>query len=103
VACVPGGLIVSIVLGFIGALLGPWVAGLLELSEPFTISPVDSDVVWLAIEERAIRGAEPAQGTGTAAIPPRAGLCDPAQPHRVWPETATDPGRHRGWWWLQEQ
>ena len=32
-----GGLIVSIVLGFIGALLGPWVAGLLKLPEPFVV------------------------------------------------------------------
>jgi len=35
---VRGGLIVSIVLGFIGALLGPWVAGLLKLSEPFMVT-----------------------------------------------------------------
>lgn len=34
---VRGGLIVSIVLGFIGALLGPWVAGLLKLPEPFMV------------------------------------------------------------------
>ncbi len=34
---VRGGLIVSIVLGFIGALLGPWVAGLLKLPEPFVV------------------------------------------------------------------
>lgn len=33
-----GGLIVSIVLGFIGALLGPWVAGKLGLPEPFMIA-----------------------------------------------------------------
>jgi uncharacterized membrane protein YeaQ/YmgE (transglycosylase-associated protein family) len=33
-----GGLIVSIVLGFIGALLGPWVAGMLNLPEPFMIN-----------------------------------------------------------------
>jgi len=33
-----GGLIVSIVLGFIGALLGPWVARLLKLPEPFTVT-----------------------------------------------------------------
>jgi uncharacterized membrane protein YeaQ/YmgE (transglycosylase-associated protein family) len=32
-----GGLIVSIVLGFIGALLGPWVARLLKLPEPFVV------------------------------------------------------------------
>jgi uncharacterized membrane protein YeaQ/YmgE (transglycosylase-associated protein family) len=35
---VRGGLIVSIVLGFIGALLGPWVAGKLSLPEPFMIT-----------------------------------------------------------------
>jgi uncharacterized membrane protein YeaQ/YmgE (transglycosylase-associated protein family) len=33
-----GGLIVSIVLGFVGALLGPWVAGKLSLPEPFTVT-----------------------------------------------------------------
>lgn len=33
-----GGLIVSTALGFIGALLGPWVAGKLSLSEPFRVS-----------------------------------------------------------------
>jgi uncharacterized membrane protein YeaQ/YmgE (transglycosylase-associated protein family) len=32
-----GGLIVSIALGFVGALLGPWVAGKLPLPEPFMI------------------------------------------------------------------
>lgn len=32
-----GGLILSIVLGFIGALLGPWVAGQLGLPEPLVI------------------------------------------------------------------
>jgi uncharacterized membrane protein YeaQ/YmgE (transglycosylase-associated protein family) len=32
-----GGLIVSIALGFVGALLGPWVAGKLALPEPFMI------------------------------------------------------------------
>lgn len=32
-----GGLIVSIALGFIGALLGPWVARALRLPEPFTV------------------------------------------------------------------
>lgn len=32
-----GGLLVSIVLGFIGALLGPWVARQLGLSEPFVV------------------------------------------------------------------
>jgi uncharacterized membrane protein YeaQ/YmgE (transglycosylase-associated protein family) len=34
---VRGGLIVSIALGFIGALLGPWVAGRLGLPEPFMV------------------------------------------------------------------
>ena len=33
-----GGLIVSIVLGFIGALLGPWVARALKLPEPFMVN-----------------------------------------------------------------
>lgn len=33
-----GGLLVSIVLGFIGALLGPWIAQKMGLSEPFAIS-----------------------------------------------------------------
>jgi uncharacterized membrane protein YeaQ/YmgE (transglycosylase-associated protein family) len=33
-----GGLLVSTVLGFIGALLGPWVAGKLHLTEPFMIN-----------------------------------------------------------------
>ena len=33
-----GGLIVSIVLGFVGAFLGPWVARLLKLPEPFMIT-----------------------------------------------------------------
>jgi len=32
-----GGLLISIVLGFIGALLGPWVALQLKLPEPFVI------------------------------------------------------------------
>jgi uncharacterized membrane protein YeaQ/YmgE (transglycosylase-associated protein family) len=35
---VRGGLIVSIVLGFVGALLGPWLAGVLNLSEPFMVT-----------------------------------------------------------------
>lgn len=35
---VRGGLIVSIVLGFIGALLGPWIALKLKLPEPFLIN-----------------------------------------------------------------
>jgi uncharacterized membrane protein YeaQ/YmgE (transglycosylase-associated protein family) len=33
-----GGLVVSTVLGFIGALLGPWVARQLALPEPFTVT-----------------------------------------------------------------
>jgi uncharacterized membrane protein YeaQ/YmgE (transglycosylase-associated protein family) len=33
----PGGLIVSIALGLVGALLGPWVAGQLHLSEPLML------------------------------------------------------------------
>jgi uncharacterized membrane protein YeaQ/YmgE (transglycosylase-associated protein family) len=32
-----GGLLVSIILGFIGALFGPWVAHQLGLSEPFVV------------------------------------------------------------------
>ena len=32
-----GGLIVSTALGFIGALLGPWIAGKLSLPEPFIL------------------------------------------------------------------
>src|ERR1035437_8749706 len=35
---VRGGLIVSIALGFVGALLGPWVARLLKLPEPFMVT-----------------------------------------------------------------
>jgi len=34
---VRGGLIVSTALGFIGAILGPWVAHKMKLPEPFTI------------------------------------------------------------------
>jgi uncharacterized membrane protein YeaQ/YmgE (transglycosylase-associated protein family) len=33
-----GGLIVSTALGFIGALIGPWVAARLGLPEPFTVA-----------------------------------------------------------------
>jgi uncharacterized membrane protein YeaQ/YmgE (transglycosylase-associated protein family) len=33
-----GGLIVSTALGFIGALLGPWLAQLLKLPEPFVVT-----------------------------------------------------------------
>jgi uncharacterized membrane protein YeaQ/YmgE (transglycosylase-associated protein family) len=32
-----GGLVVSIALGFVGALLGPWVARLMKLPEPFML------------------------------------------------------------------
>ncbi|MEO8055261.1 MAG: GlsB/YeaQ/YmgE family stress response membrane protein [Acidobacteriota bacterium] len=32
-----GGLVVSIALGFVGALLGPWVARALKLPEPFMV------------------------------------------------------------------
>ena len=35
---VRGGLLVSIVLGFIGALVGPWVARALKLSEPLMVN-----------------------------------------------------------------
>jgi uncharacterized membrane protein YeaQ/YmgE (transglycosylase-associated protein family) len=35
---VRGGLIVSTILGFIGALLGPWLAGKLGLPEPFMVN-----------------------------------------------------------------
>ena len=46
-----GGLIVSIVLGFIGALVGPWVARLLKLPEPFmvTIGGQAFPVLWSII------------------------------------------------------
>ena len=48
---VPGGLIVSIALGFIGALLGPWVARSLNLSEPFmvTVGGQPFPVLWSII------------------------------------------------------
>ena len=48
---VRGGLIVSIALGFIGALLGPWVAGALKLSEPFmvTIGGQPFPILWSII------------------------------------------------------
>ena len=32
-----GGLVVSTALGFIGALIGPWIASRLGLTEPFTV------------------------------------------------------------------
>lgn len=46
-----GGLIVSIVLGFIGALLGPWVARALKLPEPLmvTIGGHPFPVLWSII------------------------------------------------------
>jgi uncharacterized membrane protein YeaQ/YmgE (transglycosylase-associated protein family) len=46
-----GGLIVSTVLGFIGALLGPWVARHLKLPEPLmvTISGHPFPVLWSII------------------------------------------------------
>jgi len=48
---VRGGLIVSIALGFIGALLGPWVARALKLPEPFmvTIGNHPFPVLWSII------------------------------------------------------
>jgi uncharacterized membrane protein YeaQ/YmgE (transglycosylase-associated protein family) len=48
---VRGGLIVSIALGFVGALLGPWVARSLKLSEPFmvTIGGQPFPVLWSII------------------------------------------------------
>jgi len=48
---VRGGLIVSIALGFIGALLGPWVARSLGLPEPFvvTISGRPFPILWSII------------------------------------------------------
>ena len=46
-----GGLITSIALGFIGALLGPWVAGQLNLSEPLAlqVSGQPFPIVWSII------------------------------------------------------
>jgi len=43
-----GGCVVSIALGFIGALLGPWVARQLSLSEPFVlhVSGQSFPIVW---------------------------------------------------------
>lgn len=48
---VRGGLVVSIVLGFIGALVGPWVAGALGLPEPLlvTIGGQPFPVLWSII------------------------------------------------------
>ncbi len=47
----PGGLIVSTALGFIGALLGPWVARQLHLSEPLVlhVSGQSFPIVWSII------------------------------------------------------
>ncbi|HVR30751.1 MAG TPA: GlsB/YeaQ/YmgE family stress response membrane protein [Thermoanaerobaculia bacterium] len=46
-----GGLIVSIALGFVGALLGPWVARLLGLPEPLmvTIGGQPFPILWSII------------------------------------------------------
>ncbi len=48
---VRGGLIVSIALGFIGALIGPWVAQQLHLAEPITVqvSGRPFPIVWSII------------------------------------------------------
>jgi len=44
----PGGLIASVALGFIGALIGPWIARALGLSEPFILrfSGQSFPIVW---------------------------------------------------------
>jgi len=44
----PGGLISSVALGFIGALIGPWIARSLGLSEPFVlrVSGQSFPIVW---------------------------------------------------------
>ena len=46
-----GGLIVSIALGFIGALIGPWVAHQLKLSEPIVlrVSGESFPIIWSII------------------------------------------------------
>jgi uncharacterized membrane protein YeaQ/YmgE (transglycosylase-associated protein family) len=43
-----GGILVSIALGFIGALLGMWIAGLMHLPEPFrlVVGDVSFPIVW---------------------------------------------------------
>lgn len=48
---VRGGLVASIALGFIGALVGPWVAGQLGLSEPFmiTVGGENFPILWSII------------------------------------------------------
>jgi uncharacterized membrane protein YeaQ/YmgE (transglycosylase-associated protein family) len=47
----PGGLVTSIALGFVGALLGPWVALQLHLSEPLVlhVSGQTFPIVWSMI------------------------------------------------------
>ncbi len=47
----PGGLIVSTALGFVGALLGPWIAHQLQLSEPLVlhVSGQAFPIVWSII------------------------------------------------------
>ncbi len=47
----PGGLIASVALGFIGALLGPWVAHQLRLAEPLVlhVSGKPFPIVWSII------------------------------------------------------
>jgi uncharacterized membrane protein YeaQ/YmgE (transglycosylase-associated protein family) len=44
----PGGLVASVALGFIGALLGPWVARQIGLSEPYMLhmSGQSFPIVW---------------------------------------------------------
>jgi uncharacterized membrane protein YeaQ/YmgE (transglycosylase-associated protein family) len=43
-----GGLLVSTAIGFVGALLGPWVAGQLHLGEPFILR-VGGPILWSII------------------------------------------------------
>jgi len=44
----PGGLVTAIALGFIGALIGPWIALQLQLTEPFAlrVSGQSFPVLW---------------------------------------------------------
>jgi len=46
-----GGLLVSIAVGFVGALLGPWIAGKLNLPEPFMLKVAGESfpVLWSII------------------------------------------------------
>ena len=48
---VRGGLLVSIVVGFIGALLGPWIARQMKLPEPFVLRVAGESfpVLWAII------------------------------------------------------